>query len=171
MTDNFERALGLVLGHEGGLSDHALDRGGRTNLGITQATYNTYRRARGLSQRKVDAISADEVRAIYREMYWDEVRGDDLPWTLAYPTFDAAVNSGPDRAKRWLQAALGVVVDGKIGPKTLAAAKSADAGAVFSALAVRSDFLADLVKGAPSQSVFLKGWLRRLWGVAKEALA
>lgn len=171
MTDNFERALGLVLGHEGGLSDHALDRGGRTNLGITQATYNTFRRGRGLSQRKVDFITADEVRAIYREMYWDEVRADELPWPLAYATFDAAVNSGPDRAARWLQQSLGVDVDGKIGPKTLAAARAKGASALIPLMKARSDFLADLVKRAPSQAAFLKGWLRRLFDVTKGALA
>ena len=35
MEPAFERALAELLGLEGGYSDHAADRGGRTNWGVT----------------------------------------------------------------------------------------------------------------------------------------
>jgi len=51
----FLRAAQIILGHEGGLVDDPLDRGGRTNLGITQGTLNTARRTiTGLPERVDD---------------------------------------------------------------------------------------------------------------------
>ena len=38
--ENFQQALRLVLADEGGVSNHPADRGGLTNKGITQATYD-----------------------------------------------------------------------------------------------------------------------------------
>ncbi len=40
---NFERALSLVLKHEGGFADHPADPGGATMMGITQATLAQWR--------------------------------------------------------------------------------------------------------------------------------
>lgn len=167
---NFDRALGLMLGHEGGLSDHALDRGGRTNLGVTQAVYDAWRRKQGMPTRKVDLITADEVRAIYKADYWDACRCDEYPWWLAYATFDAAVNSGPVRAIKWMQQGIGVPADGLVGPKTLAAARKASPPMLFGVVKARADFISDLVRRSPSQLVFLKGWTRRLFDVTKGAL-
>lgn len=165
----FTRALRLLLGHEGTLSDHAADRGGRTNFGITQATYDDWRRRQKKATRPVDEIGATEVRAIYKADYWDAVRGDDLPWHLAYPSFDAAVNSGPVRARQWLQKGLGVTVDGDIGPITLGAAEASSRDAAVAVVRARGDFIVDLVRRDPTQMVFLRGWIRRLLDVAGEA--
>ena len=67
-----------------------------------------------------------EVAEIYRGQYWDAIRGDDLPAGVAYCVFDAAVNSGPGRALRWLQAEIGATVDGVIGNETLGLAARRD---------------------------------------------
>ena len=40
MTSDFSEALRLVLAQEGGRVDDPRDPGGRTNRGITQATYD-----------------------------------------------------------------------------------------------------------------------------------
>lgn len=48
-----------------------------------------------------------------------------MPSPVARPVFDAAVNQGVSRAARFLQLAAGVKADGKIGPVTLAAVRSA----------------------------------------------
>lgn len=117
----FETAFSIVLGHEGGYSNHPHDNGGPTNFGVTQETYDDWRRRSRQAPRDVRKITPEEVRKIYREGYWDLVRGDALPPGLDVAVFDYAINSGPGRAVRALQRRLGVKVDGIIGPKTLRA--------------------------------------------------
>lgn len=167
MRGNFERCLVQVLRHEGGWSDHPDDPGGATMKGITLATYRSYRP--GATKADLRAISEAEITAIYRAGYWDKVKGDDLPTGLDLVAFDSAVNSGPSRGAKWLQAALGVVADGQIGPATLAAAIGhPDQGAVIrSACDRRLGFL----KALPTWPKFGKGWSRRVEAVRAEALA
>src|SRR5690625_897685 len=114
----FLRSLRFVRRWEGGWSDHAQDPGGKTNHGITLATYTNWRRSQGLPDPSADdlrAISEEEVEAIYQQNYWDACRCDDLPPPIALLVFDMAVNAGPSRSARLLQEALGVTVDGIIG--------------------------------------------------------
>jgi len=40
--ENFEKALKYLFPVEGGYSNNKHDRGGKTNMGITQNTYNYY---------------------------------------------------------------------------------------------------------------------------------
>ncbi|MFC0282394.1 glycosyl hydrolase 108 family protein [Camelimonas abortus] len=61
------------------------------------------------------------MQAIYRQQYWEKIRGDDLPPGVDYVVFDGAVNSGVAQSAKWLQRALGVRVDGIIGNATIAA--------------------------------------------------
>ena len=157
----FLRSLRFVRRWEGGWSDHKDDPGGATQYGITLATYTTWRRSQGLpdpSAADLRAITEEEVEAIYQQNYWDACRCDELPPPIALVVFDMAVNAGPSRSIRLLQEALGVSVDGIIGPKTLAAAHAADpqkAAAEFTAR--RSLYYANL----STFRTFGLGWLRR----------
>lgn len=162
----FEAALARVLAHEGGYVDHPSDPGGATNMGITHATLAAWR-GRPVSKADVRALGQREAAAIYRARYWEPIRGDDLPGGLDYATFDAAVHSGPSRAVRWLQAALGVARDGIVGPVTLAAARAAGADALDRAVASRRAFLMSLA----AWPTFGRGWGRRLDEVAAGARA
>jgi lysozyme family protein len=166
MKSNFAKCLPEILKHEGGWADHPADPGGATMKGITIGTYRQWK-GRAVTKAELKAISDEEVAAIYKRNYWDKVRGDDLPAGLDLVAFDAAVNSGPARGARWLQTALGVAADGKIGPKTIAAAEAADvATAINRALDVRLSFL----RGLKTWPTFGKGWGRRVDGVRKVAL-
>jgi lysozyme family protein len=155
----FLDALAKTLAHEGGLSDHPLDAGGRTNMGITQRTYDTYRRTSGESARAVDDMTDREMREIYHDNYWLPCHCDDLPPPLARAVFDMAVNSGPWNAKLTLQRALRVKADGVIGPVTVAAAKHAS---VLPFLKKRAGFIQEIIADKPSQVAFLEGWINRL---------
>ena len=79
MRHSFPEALTLVLRHEGGYVNHPDDPGGATNKGVTQGTYNAFRRSRGLPTRSVRELTGDELKTVYRQNYWDKVLGDDLP--------------------------------------------------------------------------------------------
>lgn len=165
MKATFHQALAVVLRHEGGYVDHPADPGGATKFGITLSTLSRWR-GKAVTKAEVRALGRDEAAAIYRAGYWDPVRGDDLPAGVDLALFDFAVNSGPSRAVSTLQDVLGVKTDGRIGPLTMAALKSQDAGALVTALcSQRQAFLRRLA----TFPVFGKGWTRRVENIAREA--
>ena len=67
-----------------------------------------------------------------------------------------AVQCGVGKASKFLQHALDVLVDGKIGPITLAKAKFSDESVVKKYLAVRNDFYHEIVAHNPKQSVLFQ---------------
>jgi len=166
-VENFGESLTRVLKHEGGWSDHPKDPGGATNRGITLATLSTWR-GRKVTKAEVKALTVEEAGAIYRANYWNVVKGDDLPAGVDFAVFDFAVNSGPARAARHLQALVGTAADGVIGPKTLAAVKAKDPKDLVRSLTrSRLDFLSRL----DTWPIFGKGWRARVLDVEKAALA
>lgn len=162
----FEAALDRVLIQEGGFVNHPDDPGGATNLGITRRTLS---QARGLpaSAEDVRRLTRAEAASIYRRLYWNAVRGDELPPGIGLAVFDMAVHSGPSRSVRLLQEALGITTDGIIGPQTLAAVQAVDAADLVRRLSrARLGFLSRL----PGWSVFGRGWRRRVLAIEREAL-
>lgn len=151
---NFDTAFEKLLGHEGGFSDHAADPGGKTRYGITEAV------AREVGYRgDMRELPLDLAKRIYMERYWRPVRADELPAGVRYAVFDAAVNSGPGQAVKWLQRAAGVADDGVLGPKTMAAVNSLNADSLRSKiLAQRLRFMSSL----PNWPAFSRGWSRRI---------
>lgn len=98
-------------------------------------------------------------KALYRKLYWDAVQADSLPLALRFSLFDAAVNSGPKQAVKWLQRALDVGEDGVLGPQTLAAVGRVDGLRLAIKLnAERLDFMTSL----PTWAAFSRGWARRI---------
>ena len=168
---NFRPALREVLRHEGGVADHPRDPGGLTNLGVTIGTA----KANGMDvdgdgdvdRQDVLKLTPAHVEPLYKRKYWDAVEGDRLPAGVDLMTFDAAVNSGPVRARRWLQEAAGVKQDGVIGPKTLAALNAQPPAETIENLRkIRDAFYRSL----SHFDVFGRGWLRRLAGVTARSL-
>lgn len=171
---SLDKALDYLLEEEGGWSNHKHDTGGATMYGVTQGTYNAWRKKKGRTQQSVSKITHEEARELYESEYWNAASCDKLPWPISYLCFDAAVNSGPKRGKEWVQAGLGVRVDAAVGPGTIAAAKAAvddsDAGKILAIVDARATFLARLIQGKPTQADFLLGWWRRTLRVLARAL-
>jgi lysozyme family protein len=134
--------------------------------GVTQRTYSAYRRRKGISNLSVRHIKDDEVTEIYKTQYWDAVRGDDLPAGLAYCVYDAAVNSGPSRAAKWLQRLVGVARDGVIGNQTLAAVLDHD---VKDLIDRYCDYRLAFMKRLRHWSSFKNGWTRRVAEVREQS--
>lgn len=151
---NFDTAVTKVLGHEGGYSDHPDDPGGKTRYGITEEV------ARRVGYKgDMRELPLDLAKQIYRRDYWDAVKAGHLPAGVRYAVFDAAVNSGPPQAIKWLQRAAGVKDDGIIGPITLAAVHAQNADSLrMRILAQRLKFLA----GLSNWPAFGRGWARRV---------
>lgn len=121
MSDQYDTALAFVLKHEGGKSNDPHDPGGRTNQGITQAAYDTYRQWKGLKTRDVFDMSNSERDTIYCRDYWIAISASQLPHAIAIFGFDAAVQHGVHESIVLLQQAAGVTSDGDMGPVTLGA--------------------------------------------------
>jgi len=176
MSD-FDEAIGTVLAHEGGLVDDPDDPGGITNYGISLR----FLRATGdLLLGDVDGdgdIDAEDVRELtpegaarlYRVHFWDiQGYGRIADQGVAAKVLDTAVNLGPAEANAILQRAVdltenaGLVDDGVLGPKTLAAVDAADPGRLLEAMRrLQASFYEDLAARRPKLAKYLKGWLRR----------
>jgi len=161
----FELALSHVLAMEGGWTDDPHDPGGPTNKGITLAVYA---RERGIEVTSTNlaelrsalrAIPDPLVRSIYETRYWQPARCPALRPSLALMHFDASVNHGCGTAARFLQEALGVEIDGEIGPMTLGAARTADPR---QALARYATIRRQRYRALPHFWRFGRGWLRRI---------
>ncbi|MDB5614089.1 MAG: hypothetical protein JWQ22_1742 [Devosia sp.] len=167
----FDICLDAVLLHEGGYVNHPADPGGATNLGITHKTLARWRQVSpwwALPKSEVQALQRVEAARIYRSSYWDRIQGGQLPPGIDLALFDFAVNSGPDRAIRMLQAELDVAVDGQIGPLTLDAIGRRAAGGLINAFCDRRLAFLNRVS---TFATFGKGWTNRVAAVRKAALA
>lgn len=169
----FGSALDVVLGHEGGYVDHPHDRGGATNFGITQATYDAFRATHDFLPRPVSMIEPAEVRAIYHRRYWLAGHCDKLPTPVDLAHFDACVNHGLRRAAKDLQRVVGVGVDGIIGPVTLAGVRSMPPMRIVEQmLRLRLGLYRRLALRDSTQRSFVLGWLGRvldLWTACERA--
>lgn len=159
MQKNFNAALAHVLLFEGAYSDHPLDPGGATNLGITQAVLQSYR-GQPVSKDDVRTLARDEAAAIYAKNYWELAHCASLPSGIDFAVFDCAVNQGVGRAARLLQQAANVTPDGKIGPATLAAVNNAPAQALLGEFMARRMLCYGLLQKL--FKTFGLGWSRRL---------
>lgn len=164
MKENYAQALKQVLKYEGGYVDHPQDPGGPTNKGITQAVYDSWRKSQNLPVQSVRGIADLEVAAIYKNLYWDKIRGDDLPSGVDFAIFDYAVNSGVSRAAKTLQSVVGVAQDGQIGPQTIQAAKT------YVAMSITNRRLA-FMQSLSIWPTFGKGWAARIADVKNQILA
>ena len=166
MKKNFKRSLKDVLIHEGGWADHPKDPGEATMQGITLATYRRYS-GEPRTRDQLRKISDRELEDIYYSGYWAKCHCDRLPSGVDYVVFDAAVNSGPGRSARWLQATVGATQDGHVGPKTLSKVSQSDSIQVAD---VFCDRRLAFLRNLSTWPDFGKGWQRRVEAVRATAI-
>ncbi|MFJ6186028.1 glycoside hydrolase family 108 protein [Streptomyces sp. NPDC092295] len=126
----FDEAFEHTVSLEGGYSNHAADRGGATNYGITEAVA----RENGYTG-QMSELPLEKAKEIYQRRYWKPLRLDDIAAIskpIALKLFDIGVNMGTGSAAKFAQRALNVfnrqqadypdmTMDGAIGPKTVTA--------------------------------------------------
>lgn len=93
MSLAFNEALDFVLKWEGGYVDDPGDPGGETIYGISRRAHP--------EAWKNGPPSKEHAARIYREEYWQRVVTPDMSPEEALAVFDAAVNLGASRAKRF----------------------------------------------------------------------
>jgi lysozyme family protein len=162
MKENFDSAFEHVMQSEGGYVWDKDDAGGETNLGVTAGAWAAYT-GKPVVSGEMKALTKDTVKPFYKAMYWDKVKGDDLPAGVDYAIFDFAVNAGVGRAAKFLQRSVGAVDDGVIGSGTLGLVAKADPQKLLANFAdQKQGFYNGLATNNPSQQKFLKGWLARV---------
>lgn len=165
MDRNFQRALPLVLKEEGGWSDHPQDPGGATMKGVTLATFRRYVMPKATKE-DLRKITDEQIATVYYRHYWSAVNASALPAGVDYAVFDFAVNSGPDRAAKFLQRILSVEQDGRVGPKTIEAAQASNHRNLIDQLC---DERLAFLRRLKTWPTFGKGWTKRVENVRKAA--
>ncbi|MCF0199122.1 MAG: hypothetical protein HUK02_07330 [Bacteroidaceae bacterium] len=165
----FNRIQPFVLQWEGLWVNDPKDAGGETYRGICRKLYPKLQVWKSLDALKDSALKRkykgtqaelDEIGDIYYNLYYKTSAADKINNArLALYLYNFAVNAGPVRAKKLLQKAAGVKVDGIVGNGTL--------GAVNSCATIVEKYYAALEAyyrsiGVGNNAKFLKGWLNRL---------
>lgn len=91
---DFDTLVTKVLRREGGYVNNPADRGGETNLGISQ---------RANPDIDVRNLTEAQARQIYYERYWKPLGADRLPENVRDLAFDTAVHHGVGTARAWLR--------------------------------------------------------------------
>lgn len=170
MRENFLTCLNKTLFVEGGYVNHRLDNGHCTNRGVTIGTLAAWRHE-PVTCENVALLSEEEARQIYASLYWNPVRGDDLPKGVDMMVFDAAVHHGVRRSSRWLQEIVGCGVDGFVGNSTLLWTRRCCTSAIT--LGKTIDYLVhkrmEFMRAHEDWGEFGDGWTNRVRQVAAAA--
>ena len=165
MQENWDDSFTAVLKHEGGFVNHPKDPGGMTNLGVTKAAWEGYV-GKPVDETFMRKLTPEVVKPFYKAMYWDKIKGDQLPNGVDYAAYDLAVNSGVGRAAKFLQTIAGVTADGVLGPKSMGAIRECNPEQMVDALC---DMRLDFLKRLPTFDTFGKGWSIRVADVKAKA--
>ncbi len=163
MTKIDEIISGIVK-REGGYVNHPNDKGGPTNFGITLGTLKAHRNNQSLTADDVRNMPRSEAEAIYRFRYiqkpgFDQIKDE----ALLEQVIDAGVNHGVTAASMFLQRAVGVRADGKVGPQTIAALEKLPRSVAFARFtSERALYFGAILEKNKSQLVFAAGWFNRL---------
>ena len=155
----------MMLASEGGYVNHPSDPGGMTNLGVTKQVWEEWT-GRESNEAEMRALTPELVETLYKVRFWDACRCDEMPSGIDYLVFDFAVNAGPSRSSKILQAAVGVPADGVIGPVTLAAVKAIPENELVEKFSQAKE---DFYRSLNTFETFGKGWLNRVAAVKIKA--
>ena len=140
--NKFEKLMDYLFVNEGGYSNNKKDKGGATNYGIKQSTFDNWRTYKKQAKENVKNITKTEAKEIYYNWYW-KASGADKEKDLrdAYVLFDTAVQYGDVSARKQF--------------------KDADRN-LYKLLQNRKLQYKNTVEKDPTQKEFLKGWMNRL---------
>ena len=159
----FLAALKFLLNQEGGYVNDPADPGGETNFGISKRSH---------PNENIVGMTHDRAAQIYLRDYWIGTppnfnRCDEMPYQIALPVFDFAVNAPAVVARKAFQKAVGAHQDGVLGPRSMEALilklKRRSALQVgMRIIDIRLARYVHRVQSGSSSPKFLLGWMRRL---------
>lgn len=163
---NHKLLVPTILKWEGGWANDPLDQGGATMKGVAIGTYTEYCHRKGRptpTPEQLRNISEAEWQEIFKTMYWDRWQADRITnQSVANILVDWVWASGIHGIKI-PQRLLGVLEDGVVGEKTLAALNAQNPTQCFERIkAERIKFVEDIIRRKPDQVRFIKGWKNRI---------
>lgn len=169
MSEAFEAALAKVLELEGGWVNHPADPGGETYRGVTRKNWDGWLRAR-FGDAYEWPPKPDQVRVLYREVFWDGLDLDRFPPEIAVEVFKMHIHASRHAAIRILQRALRanlrewIADDGVLGPQTWGAVARCEPAATATAMRSEAARHYDaLVRSRPDLEPFHRGWINRAY--------
>lgn len=149
----FERCHPKTAKWEGGWSNHSQDPGGKTMYGVTQAVFWEWLDSRGQARRPVRSITQAEALQIYYSNYWLKAGCDSLVPGVDLAVYDASVNSGVSRGRKWLLSSLNAANDHVATVKGICAKRLG------------------FVQSLKIWETFGKGWLNRITDIEATGVA
>lgn len=180
----FERAVAIVLRHEGIFSDDPDDPGGPTNYGISLRFLQGMvldLDGDGWMDGDLDHdgdIDVDDIRLvdkerateIYHDQFWNRYGYHRLgDFMVATKIFDLAVNMGPRQSHKVLQRAIRAggyhrtKIDGILGPLTFAAANGTWLGLIQASRSEAAGVYRMIAAIKPRSEKYLAGWMARAY--------
>lgn len=185
---DFKIAQKITGGHEGGYANTAGDSGGETIFGLSRnnhpawggwATVDKIKRENPTNYVAVLNASTglkNLVEDYFKRVFWDCYRLDEvLNQSIANEVYDTGINCGQGVAAKFLQRAINVtnnrgqyapdiIVDGKVGPGTIAALNAHKRPVdVFKAMnSLQGARYIALAEANPVQEKFMASWLSRV---------
>lgn len=166
MDKSIELIIDKIIQNEGGFT---VDQGGPTNWGITIPFYSEYLGRQAITQDIID-LTPESAKLVYFDAFKFKYGIHAITnYQLLYALFDACVNHGPDRPKKWLQKIAGVVADGELGPVSLKAINSNPKSCYYGFIAKRIEYFAHITVVSPERNLkSLNGWIKRGCSFIKE---
>lgn len=156
----YKKAFINLIKEEGGYVNDPTDPGGETKYGISKRSY---------PQLNIKTLTLKQASKIYFRDFYTPIRGDALPSDLvAQEVLEQAVNMGIKTAISFLQIVAKSVgspidVDGKLGPKTIAALKNIPEDVLLAAIkSLAIAHYLELAHERPPMRKYLTGWIRRV---------
>lgn len=170
---DFKTAYDITGHNEGGYANNPNDHGGETYCGIARKFWDNWHgwpiidsfkgQPKFISIVNSSLQLQDLVRAFYKANFWDVNKLDKInDQQVANNVYDCGVNMGTVVAAKYLQRAAGVIDDGIIGSKTIAAVNEDSPEIIFGSLNKMREDRYRVLASKPGQSQFLKSWLGRL---------
>jgi type VI secretion system secreted protein VgrG len=179
MSSNFDEAVKVILAFEGGWVNDPADLGRETNFGISML----FIEQEGLTAAELGvtdlttpgclkAMTVDTAKKVYHTVFWDRPGYDRIVNAkVATKLMDMSVNCGSGRGHRIIQQAcndLGaqLVVDGALGPKSIATINSLDPQKLVNAMCDRQlAYYEAIIVARPLNAKFRHNWtMRSQWG-------
>lgn len=168
----FDDILERVLDWEGHdiITEDVNDAGGLTRWGITHLTLAAWKKvpAKEISLSNMKELTRAEASEIYSINYFEEAGCQNFSFPVALCVFDTAVNLGPPKTIRLLQALVKVTQDGDVGPKTIKAVNAADEDELLLNLMGKR---LQYYTSRPSYNHHGFGWFRRVLDIHAQAMA